>query len=54
MFNIFKKKYDKENSIFYTLNLKQSDVSSNILNHDIERNFFTVGLTKRINLSELF
>ena len=53
-FNKFKKKYDKENSIFYTLNLKKSDVSSNILNHDIERNFFTVGLTKRINLSELF
>ena len=49
-----KKNFDRENSIFYTLNLKKSDVSSNILNHDIERNFFTVGLTKRINLSELF
>ena len=50
----FAKKINKDNSIFYTLNLKQSDVSSNILNHDIERNFFTIGLTKRINLNGLF
>ena len=32
-------------------NLKQSDVSSNIPNHDILRNFVTFGLTKRINLN---
>tara|TARA_B100001250_G_C19795640_1_gene788586 strand:+ start:330 stop:1652 length:1323 start_codon:yes stop_codon:yes gene_type:complete len=50
----FAKKINKDNSIFYTLNLKQSDVSSNIRNHDIERNFFTIGLTKRINLNGLF
>ena len=50
----FLKRFDKKNTIFYTLNMKQSDVSSNILNHDIERNFKTISLTKRINLSELF
>ena len=50
----FLKRFDKKNTIFYTLNMKQSDVSSNILNHDIERNFKTIGLTKRINLNGLF
>ena len=50
----FAKAFNKDNSIFYTLNLKQSDVSSNILNNDIERNYFTIGLTKRINLNGLF
>jgi len=50
----FTKKSKVDNTIFYTLNFKRSDVSSNILNHDIERNYFTMGLTKRINLNELF
>ena len=50
----FFKRLDKNNSIFYTLNMKQSDVSSNILNHDIERNYKTIGLTKRVNLNGLF
>ncbi len=50
----FTKKSKVDNSIFYTLNLKRSDVSSNILNNDIERNYITVGLTKRINLNGLF
>ena len=50
----FFKRFDKKNTIFYSLNIKQSDVSSNILNHDIERNFTTIGLTKRINLNGLF
>lgn len=50
----FLKRLDKKNTIFYTLSKKQSDVSSNIINHDIERNFTSIGLTKRINLSELF
>ena len=40
--------------IFYTLKLKKSDVSSNIANHDIERKFYTMGLTKRFNLNALF
>ena len=50
----FLRKFNKDNSIFYTLNMRQSDVSSNILNHDIERNYKTISLTKRINLNELF
>ena len=45
------KTLNKDNSIFYSFNLKQSDVSSNIANHDILRNFVTFGLTKRINLN---
>ena len=40
--------------LFYTLKLRQSDVSSNIENHDVERKFLTMGLTKRFNLNELF
>jgi len=50
----FAKKINKNNSILYTLNFKHSDVSSNIVNHDIERKFFTIGLTKRIDLNGLF
>ena len=40
--------------VFYTLNFRNSDVSSNIANHDVERKFFSIGLTKRFNLNELF
>ena len=40
--------------LFYTLKLRESDVSSNIENHDVERRFLTMGLTKRFNLNELF
>ena len=40
--------------VFYTLKLRESDVSSNITNHDVERKFFTIGLTKRFNIGELF
>ena len=50
----FFKRFDKKNTIFYSLNIKQSDVSSNILNHDIARNYGTIGLTKRLNLNGLF
>ena len=45
------KTLNRDNSIFYTFNLKQSDVSSNIANNDILRNFITFGITKRINLN---
>ena len=41
---------NKDSSVFYSLNLKNSDVSSNIVNYDIERNFFTFSLTKRFNV----
>ncbi len=46
----FVRTLNKDNSIFYSLNLKNSDVSSNIANYDIERNFFTFSLTKRFNV----
>ena len=41
---------NSDNSIFYSLNLKNSDVSSNIVNYDVERDFFTVSLTKRLKI----
>ena len=50
----FLKRFKIDDSILYTLNMRHSDVSSNILNHDIERNFKTIGLTKRVNLNGLF
>ena len=43
-----------DNSIFYNLTFKDSDVRSTILNHDISRKFYTMGLTKRINLNNIF
>ena len=64
MFNDISKRYDLFNllssmgldrywrfRLVRKFNLKQSDVSSNIANHDILRNFITFGLTKRINLN---
>ena len=47
----FAKKINKDNSIFYSLNFKHSDVSSTLMNYDTERQFFTVGLSKRINFN---
>ena len=48
------KRFKIDDSLLYTLNMKHSDVSSNVINHDIERNYKTIGLTKRINLNGLF
>ena len=50
----FLKRFKLDDSVFYTLNARLSDVSSNILNHDIARNYGTIGLTKRLNLNGLF
>ncbi len=50
----FTKKISKNDSIFYALKFKHSDVSSNILNYDVDRKFLSLGLTKRINLNEIF
>tara|TARA_B100000674_G_C37945456_1_gene964724 strand:- start:1552 stop:2628 length:1077 start_codon:yes stop_codon:yes gene_type:complete len=50
----FAKKINNNDSIFYSLKLKHSDVSSNILNYDVDRRFLSLGLTKRINLNEIF
>ena len=47
----FLKKFNKDNTLLYSLNLRHSDVSSSLLNHDTERQFFTIGLTKRINFN---
>ena len=48
------KKMNEDDSIFYSLKFKHSDVSSNILNYDVNRKFLSLGLTKRINLNEIF
>ena len=50
----FAKKMNKDDSIFYSLKFKHSDVSSNILNYDVDRKFLSLGLTKRVNLNEIF
>ena len=50
----FLKRLKVDDSLLYTLNSKLSDVSSNIINHDVRRNYKTIGLTKRINLNGLF
>ena len=50
----FLKRLKVDDSLLYTLNAKLSDVSSNIINHDVRRNYKTIGLTKRINLNGLF
>jgi len=50
----FAKKMNEDDSIFYSLKFKHSDISSNILNYDVDRKFLSFGLTKRINLNEIF
>ena len=50
----FAKKMNKDDSIFYSLKFKHSDVSSNILNYDVDRKFLSLGLTKRVNLNDIF
>ena len=50
----FAKKMNENDSIFYSLKFKHSDISSNILNYDVDRKFLSLGLTKRINLNEIF
>ena len=50
----FAKKMNEDDSIFYSLKFKHSDISSNILNYDVDRKFLSLGLTKRINLNEIF
>ena len=50
----FAKKINEDDSIFYSLKFKHSDISSNIDNYDVERKFLSLGLTKRINLNEIF
>ena len=50
----FAKKINKDDSIFYSLKFKHSDISSNVVNYDVDRKFLSLGLTKRINLNEIF
>ena len=50
----FAKKINNNDSIFYSLKFKHSDISSNVLNYDVDRKFLSFGLTKRINLNEIF
>ena len=50
----FAKKMNEDDSIFYSLKFKHSDISSNILNYDVDRKFLSLGLTKRLNVNEIF
>jgi len=49
------KKFNMDNSIFYTLKWKRVDVDSTLVNYTLEgREYLTYGLTKKLNLNELF
>ena len=47
----FLKKINKDNSIYYTLSLRESNVNSTISSYEIERSFKKIGISKRINFN---
>ena len=48
----FFKKINKDNSIYYTISLRESDVNSTISSYEIERSFKKIGISKRINFND--
>ena len=48
----FLRKINKDNNIYYSLSLKESNVISTISSYQIKRSFKTIGLSKRINLND--
>ena len=48
----FLKKINKDNSIYYTLSLRESDVSSTISSYEIKRSFKKIRISKRINFND--
>ena len=48
----FLSKINKDNNIFYTLSLRESNVNSTLASYDIKRSFKTVGISKRINFND--
>jgi hypothetical protein len=47
----FLSKINKDNTIFYTLSFRESNVNSSILSYERKRSFKTIGISKRINFN---
>ena len=48
----FLRKLNKDNTFFYTLSFRESNVNSSLPNYEIKRAFKTIGITKRINFND--
>ncbi len=48
----FLKKINKDNNIYYTMSLRESNVNSTISSYEIKRSFGTIGISKRINFND--
>ena len=48
----FLAKINKDNNIFYTMSLRESNVNSTISSYEIKRSFKKIGLSKRINFND--
>jgi len=48
----FLRKINKDNTTFYTLSFRESNVNSSLPNYEIKRAFKTIGITKRVNFNE--
>ena len=48
----FLRMINKDNTTFYTLSFRESNVNSSLPNYEIKRAFKTIGLTKRVNFND--
>ena len=48
----FLKKINKDNSIYYTMSFRESNVNSTISSYEIKRSFKKIGISKRINFND--
>ena len=48
----FLRKINKDNTTFYTLSFRESNVNSSLPNYEIKRAFKTIGITKRLNFND--
>ena len=46
------KKINKDNSIYYTISFRESNVNSSISSYEIKRSFKKIGISKRINFND--
>ncbi len=48
----FLSKINKDNTTFYTLSFRESNVNSSLPNYEVKRAFKTIGITKRVNFND--
>ena len=48
----FLRKINKDNTTFYTISFRESNVNSSLPNYEIKRAFKTIRITKRVNFNE--